>query len=344
MLFMGNILYNEGSFGSFCYYCDAVEAGSVQAAYILNENLTMKEENPIAKRMIQTIEEQIEFLVEKSEWKIKDGQDEYGEPQFALALVGLYDLGVKQGIDRRQGEKYLEEAIKKKNSNAQYMKENPLLMKPETMKQFKVPTAEEMQKAEKEMVKEWEKRKKESKPITGLILTLIGTIIRVLPAIIMEDTFGSGFPHVLIIVVGIIFTILGLRSTLRCSAGVFGKILLFVIHGVIAILGVHIILALVPVFSIVFLLWAAMLYSESGGGGFFSSGSDSDPMKKYNENHNCDNMPSCIYDSSGNRWDKQRSYGSGAVYSNYDLGETTITYCDIDSKSASGSRGWFKWY
>ena len=168
----------------------------------------------------------------------------------------------------------LEEAIKKKNSNAQYMKENPLLMKPETMKQFKVPTAEEMQKAEKEMVKEWEKRKKESKPITGLILTLTGTIIRVLPAIIMEDTFGSGFPHVLIIVVGIIFTILGLKSTLRCSAGVFGKILLFVIHGVIAIFGVHIILALVPVFSIVFLLWAAMLYSESGGGGFFSSGSD----------------------------------------------------------------------
>lgn len=69
-----------------------------------------------------------------------------------------------------------------------------------------------------------------------------------------------------------------------------------------------------------------------------------DPVAEAEANKSFKNMPSCIYDSSNNRWDKVYAYHNCAVYRNSELGETTITDCDISGRSASGSGGYYQWY
>lgn len=152
--FYGILLYNEGNFASFYYFREAMELGNIHSAYMMYDNLHIKEDNPIAAKMIKTVEEQMKILVDNCQWKIENGDDEDGLPQFALALVGLYDLGEKLGIDRKKGEEYLNLALEKGNGYAQFMQQNPVLMKPETMQQYKPPTAEEMKKMEKMLAKE----------------------------------------------------------------------------------------------------------------------------------------------------------------------------------------------
>lgn len=69
-----------------------------------------------------------------------------------------------------------------------------------------------------------------------------------------------------------------------------------------------------------------------------------DPVKEHKENMSFKNMPSYIYDGGNNRWDKLYAYDTCAVYKNDDFGEATITYCDIESKKASGYGIDFHWW
>ena len=180
--FYGIILYNEGNFASFYYFCDAMELGNIHSAYLMYDNMHMKEDNATAKRIKSTVEEQIEDLVDACKWKIEDGKDEDGAPQFALALVGLYDLGEKLGIDRKKGQEYLKLALEKGNSYAQFMQQNPVLMKPETMNQYKPPTPKEMQKMDKTLAKAHlaEGKKRSGMKIkTKLIIALIIAVIAI---------------------------------------------------------------------------------------------------------------------------------------------------------------------
>lgn len=41
--FYGIILYNEGNFASFYYFRDAMELGNIHSAYMMYDNLHMKE-------------------------------------------------------------------------------------------------------------------------------------------------------------------------------------------------------------------------------------------------------------------------------------------------------------
>lgn len=299
--FYGIMLYNEGNFASFYYFREAMELGNIHSAYMMFDNLHIKEENAIATRIKSTVEEQIAYLVDTCQGKIEDGNDEDGMPQFALALVGLYDLGEKLGIDREKGREYLKLALEKGNANAQFMQQNPVLMKPETMNQYKAPTVEEMQEMEEVLAKEhlaqgMPKRKGNIK------IKLVIALILVVAAVIY-------FFRELIVSTAVSF---------------FG--------------------AIAPIASVVFLLVVAYIAYGDEKGSDTSSGSEWNPMKEYNENRNCKNMPSCIYDSSNNRWDKVYAYENTAVYKNFDLGEVTITSCDISSKFAESYGGQFHWY
>lgn len=151
--FYGILLYNEGIFGSFYYFREAMEFGNIHSAYMLYDNLHIKNDSPMATKVIQTVEEQIRLLVDDCQWKIECCEDGDEAPQFALALVGLYDLGEKLGIERKKGEEYLKLALDKGNGYAQFMQQNPALMRPETMQQYKPPTPEEMKKMEKRLHK-----------------------------------------------------------------------------------------------------------------------------------------------------------------------------------------------
>lgn len=299
--FYGILLFNEGNFASFYYFREAMELGNIHSAYMMYDSLHVKEDNPIAKKMIQTVEEQIEYLVKECNWKIEDGKDSDGMPQFSLALVGLYDLGEKVGIDRKKGEEYLNIALEKGNGYAQFMKQNPQLMRPETMKDYQPPTAEEMKEMEETLAEEHVSQY-ETKP--------------------KRSSRKKRILTVLIIVVAIII--------------LFGKMIW---EAAVAVVG-----ALIPIISIVFLIAVAYIAYGDGGGAKSSPSSDWDPIKDYNENKSFANMPSCIYDSNNNRWDRQYAYDNCAIYRNSDLGETTIYHCDIASKYASGSGGSFHWY
>lgn len=301
--FYGIALYNEGNFASFVYLREAMELGNIYSAFMMYDNLHVKEDHALARRVKSSVEEEIELLVSNCRLKIERGQDEGGVPQFALALVGLYDLGGKVGIDRKKGQEYFKIALSKGNSYARDMQQNPELMNPENIRNFKPRQAEENRETENQYADEYATTKvprKKNRMKTILILTVIVAVIAVIYA---------------------------------CREAIVNA-------------AISLVSAIIPVLSIAFLLVVAyVVYGDDKGSSSSKSfSSDWDPVKEYNDNRNCNNMPSCIYDSSGNRWDKQHSSENSAVYMNYDLGETTITSCDISSKSASGYGGWFHWY
>lgn len=96
--------------------------------------------------------------------------------------MGLYDLGEKLGIDRKKVQEYLKLALEKGNSYAQFMQQNPVLMKPETMNQYKPPTPKEMQKMDKTLAKAHlaEGKKRSGMKIkTKLIIALIIAVIAI---------------------------------------------------------------------------------------------------------------------------------------------------------------------
>ncbi len=301
--FYGIALYNEGNFASFIYLREAMEMGNIYSAFMMYDNLHLKEEHALAKRVKSTVEEEIDLLVSNCQLKIERGQDEGGVPQFALALVGLYDLGAKVGIDKKKGMEYFQQALSKGNPYAREMQQNPEMMDPEKIRNFKPRQTEETRETENQYADEYATTKAPRKK--GRMKTIL----------------------VLAVIIAAIAVIYACREA--------------IVNTAIAVVG-----AIIPVLSIAFLLVVAYVVygDDKGSSSSKSSSSDWDPVKEYNDNKNCNNMPSCIYDSSGNRWDKQHSSENSAVYTNFDLGETTITSCDISSKSASGYGGWFHWY
>ncbi len=79
-----------------------------------------------------------------------------------------------------------------------------------------------------------------------------------------------------------------------------------------------------------------------------SSGSAIDPgnpLDDWNEDHNCRNLPSVIYDDGGREWYKQYAYDTCAVFRNKDGNASeTITSCSISGRHAGGYSRQFHWY
>ena len=101
----------------------------------------------------------------------------------------------------------------------------------------------------------------------------------------------------------------------------------------------------------------AMYYTRKGTGMNFSEireevckssdgslTSTSSPMDEFKANQSCKNMPYLIYDDANNTWKQMHAYDNTAVYRNDELGEETITYCDISSKYATGYSRTFHWW
>ena len=86
--------------------------------------------------------------------------------------------------------------------------------------------------------------------------------------------------------------------------------------------------------------------SKKGSSASVSRSASNEPslMDEFNANKNCKNLPNCIYDDNNNRWDKMFASENYATYRNYDLGEDTITGCDIESKQAYGYGRGYHWY
>lgn len=287
-LFMGNILYNEGKLEGLYWYAEAMEVGNIRAAYYLWDNYTYRERthdenNYMAKRAAAIIDSEMERIYNSCMEEIENGEDEGGVPQFALALMGLYDLGKNFEIDRKKGKYYMEEAARLGNPYALFMKENPAVMKPETINDWQIPTAEELRRMDKQLTEEH----------------LHGE------AACEEESSKKGW-------------------------NLFG-VLWFLVKGI---------------FKLCWMAVRSILagFGEALNGSSSSSAKEFDPMEKLKQNQNCNNMPSCIYDEKGNRWDKSRSNDDYATYENFDLGSDEIGYCNIEHKSATGRRGSYHWY
>lgn len=135
----GILLYNEGNFDAFDYLIAALKLGNLHSAYALQENLHMKEDFPLARRVKEIIRQSVEEIVEEYE----ELSELDSNAEFVLALIGLYDLGERVGLGRKKGMEYLEKAVQKGNERAILMTKNPVLLKPETMNQFEMPSAKE---------------------------------------------------------------------------------------------------------------------------------------------------------------------------------------------------------
>lgn len=290
----GILLYNEGNKASLYYFKDAMERGSIYSAYILYDTFHTKDDSVLAKQVKEIIEQQMEYLVSTCQYEIEKGIDRDGRQQFALALVGLYDLGEKLGIDRKKGMEYYEAALEKGNQYAIFMQENPAFMDPEQMRAYT-----EQQKAQGNSDKAAVNETRKSPEKGGKALWLLG--------------------------LGVVIALFVFRKAIIGAA-------------------VSIWNACLPIICVVFLLIIAYIAYGDEKGSSTSKEPEYDPVQEYKDNHDCRNMPSCIYDDSGNRWDKRHAYENTAVYDNFDMGEVTITYCDISSKYASGNRGKFHWY
>lgn len=299
--FYGLLLYQHGEFEAFRYLREALELGNIYSAYVLHDNLHMQDESAMARMMISVVETQIAELVDSCREKIKAGQDADGAPQCALALVGLYDLGEKVGIDRNKGREYLDQAAKKGYHIALFMKENPVLMKPETMNQYQLPTEEELKKMDDQLLDAHlnARRKPRKKRRWPLILALIVVVAAVV----------------------------------------------YFCRKIIISAAISIFEAVAPILAIVFLLGICYIaYGDEGGSASGSGSSGPDPMQEYQNNRDCRRMPSCIYDSQSNRWDKVRAGADYAIYRNSDIGEDTINSCDITSKYAYSYERQYHWY
>lgn len=169
----GVLLFNEGNMEAFDYLAEALKLGNIYSAYVLQDNLHMQEDFPLAMRIKVRIEQAVEEIVTEYE-KLAD-QDAGAE--FVLALIGLYDLGERVGLDRKQGMDHLEKAVKRGHERAVMMKENPVLLKPETMNQFEVPSAEELKEMDRRSLELEDpalpKRKKGIRKIVLLLLLVL---------------------------------------------------------------------------------------------------------------------------------------------------------------------------
>ncbi len=71
----------------------------------------------------------------------------------------------------------------------------------------------------------------------------------------------------------------------------------------------------------------------------------SNPLEDWNEDHNCKNLPSVIYDDGGLEWYKEYAYDTCAVYKSKDRNVSqTITNCSISGRSAWSYGTHFHWY
>ncbi len=315
IFFYGLALSYEGDWSAFMYFADAVKKGNLQAAYTMYEYMYKQEDVPIAKMLRDRCEQCLSIVIDECNIDIKYDEDEDGSSHFALALIGLYDLGKNLGIDRAKGEEYLEIANEKGNGNALFMINNSVLMKPETANQYKQPTAKQMKRMEKILAK-------------GHIAEQEELNESVLQEEMTAPRAGmSRFTKILIAI-----------AVLGVVAFIFRKALAEILAGILG--------PLVPILAIAFLIF--FFYMVDSADGFSSSssssGSDYDPMKEYKANHDCRNMPNLIYDSSSDMWEKISDGENFATYVNSEKGEVSIHYCDISSKYATGTGGSFHWY
>lgn len=296
----GILLYNEGNFDAFDYLLTALKLGNIYSAYALQDNLHMQQDFPLARKIKEHIKQSVEDIVSEYE-QLSEGNS---RAEFVLALIGLYDLGEHVGLDCKKGMDYLNQAAKRGDERAILMKKNPVLLKPETMNQFEMPSAEEL----KEMDKQSYGLEETQENVPEKRRSGIGKIVLVVALLLAVFLFGK--------------TVWDAVTTAATS----------VFH------------VLRPFLCVAFLLVIAYIAYGDERSSSKKSDNDWDPIKEYNDNHDCNRMPNYIYDSSQNGWSKVYVSGNVAVYSNYDYGEDKIHYCDISGHYAVGRRGDYHWY
>lgn len=182
--------------------------------------------------------------------------------------------------------------------------------------------------------------------MTGLIFTLIAVAIRFGVTAGAGDSGSLSGGQIALTILALLLSVIGIIITLKSrKSRVFAKIIFLILHVALFLFGHYLVAAIMSLLAIAFLCVVAYIYFDgSSGSSAKTSHSGRDPMQEYRDERDPRRMPSCIYDDSGDRWDKQYATETFAVYSNYDKGQVTIHYCDNRSQYASGGGYTFKWY
>lgn len=135
----GQMLTYDGDLTSIEYFGKALLEGEILPAKNLNEIYIAcaKANNSY---VCEIIDNEVKSVINICQEKIRNAEDEYGKPQLTLAIVGLYGIGKKFGIDQAAGQTYLQQAVDKKNVIASVIQKDPALSHAETVNEFKPET------------------------------------------------------------------------------------------------------------------------------------------------------------------------------------------------------------
>lgn len=133
---LGQLLFSDGNPKAFYFLKEALKLGSIWAAYLLSRELNERtEDDSFSKAVKEDIRKEIGDLYTECKKAMESSESEAakrGIPQFALALIGLYQLGDGVGIDREQGMKYLKESRALGNGHAEDVLQYKELQNPKT--------------------------------------------------------------------------------------------------------------------------------------------------------------------------------------------------------------------
>lgn len=148
----GQMLTHDGDIDAITYFRKSIESG--EQVTIPAENLhTLYSawQESGGEQLCEVIEEEIQILIDRCIKAIESDTDKNGVSALSLAVVGLYGLGRKQGINRSEGEKYLQKAIDCGNGEAKFLKQCPELLSPKTYDSFTGPSEDNLAKAKADL-------------------------------------------------------------------------------------------------------------------------------------------------------------------------------------------------
>lgn len=178
---LGQLLFAEGDLKAFYFQKEALKLGSLWAAWSFYRELKERTDEDAFTRLVQeNIQNEISSLCTECRDAIAEGElpaVKSGVPQFALAIVGLYRLGDKVGIDEKQGLEYLTQSRELGNKHAEDVFRFPDLQKPESF----LLAAEKLQKGclepEESLSQDQRRAKKGTKRLLPAILLVLAAAV-----------------------------------------------------------------------------------------------------------------------------------------------------------------------